>query len=263
MQRQVLSPMIRVTQEDGIAKLAKLIAACERAVVFTGAGISTESGIPDFRSPSGLWTRMKPIQFQDFVRSREIRREAWTRRFEGEDTIARAEPNAGHRAVARLVARGIVSAIVTQNIDGLHQRAGVAEDKIIEVHGTTRYCKCLSCGARYENAEVKRMWAESGGDAPDCTICGGIIKAATISFGQPMPEAEMERAEIEALSCDLMLAIGSSLVVFPAANVPLVAKRNGARFVILNREETELDTYADLVINAEIGPVLSAVAQVN
>ncbi len=255
--------MIRLDQSDGIGRLAELIAEAGRAAVFTGAGISTESGIPDFRSPSGLWSRMKPILFQDFVRSRDIRREAWARRFEGEDTIAGAEPNAGHRAVARLVEQGKVTDVITQNVDGLHQRAGVPEDKLIEVHGTVRYCKCLSCGARYENDEVRRMWADSGGDAPDCMQCGGIIKAATISFGQPMPELEMERASLAAMSCDLMLAIGSSLVVYPAAGIPITAKRNGARFVILNREETELDHMADLVINAEIGPVLSAVAKVN
>ena len=255
--------MIRVDQAEGIDRLADLIHRCERAVVFTGAGISTESGIPDFRSPSGLWTRMKPIPFQDFVRSRDIRREAWKRRFEGEDTISKSEPNAGHRAVARLVEQGIVTDVITQNVDGLHQRAGVPEDKLVEIHGTVRFCKCLSCGARYENDEVRQMWADSGGEAPDCLICGGIIKAATISFGQPMPEAEMERASLAALSCDLMLAIGSSLVVFPAAGIPITAKRNGAHFVILNREETELDHMADMVINAEIGPVLSAVARVN
>jgi NAD-dependent deacetylase len=255
--------MIRISdQSEGVARLRTLLAEASRAVVFTGAGISTESGIPDFRSPSGLWTRMKPIMFQDFVRSREVRREAWARRFEGEDTIAKAEPNAGHRAVARLVERGLVSAVVTQNIDGLHQAGGVPDSKVIEVHGTTRYCKCLSCGSRYENSEVRSMWAESG-DAPDCTTCGGIIKAATISFGQPMPEAEMERATGEALSCDLMLAIGSSLVVYPAAGVPVTAKQNGARLVILNREETDLDHLADVVINAEIGPTLSAAVGVN
>lgn len=255
--------MIRVDQAAGIDRLRALIEGCERAAVFTGAGISTESGIPDFRSPSGLWTRMKPILFQDFVRSREIRREAWKRRFEGEDTIARSEPNAGHRAVARLVEQGIVTDVITQNVDGLHQRAGVPEDRLIEIHGTVRYCKCLSCGARYENDEVRQMWADSGGEAPDCTLCGGIIKAATISFGQPMPELEMERASLAAMTCDLMLAIGSSLVVFPAAGIPITAKKNGAHLVILNREETELDHLADLVINAEIGPVLSAVARVN
>lgn len=255
--------MIRVDQAAGIDRLRELIEGCERAAVFTGAGISTESGIPDFRSPSGLWTRMKPILFQDFVRSRDIRREAWKRRFEGEDTIARSEPNAGHRAVARLVEQGIVTDVITQNVDGLHQRAGVPEDRLIEIHGTVRYCKCLSCSARYENDEVRQMWADSGGEAPDCTLCGGIIKAATISFGQPMPELEMERASLAAMTCDLMLAIGSSLVVFPAAGIPITAKKNGAHLVILNREETELDHLADLVINAEIGPVLSAVARVN
>jgi NAD-dependent deacetylase len=254
--------MMRAGQQDGIAKLRDLLAKSRRAVVFTGAGISTESGIPDFRSPSGLWTRMKPIQFQDFVRSREIRREAWTRRFEGEDTIAKAEPNAGHRAIARLVETGKVTLVVTQNVDGLHQAGGVPDSKVVEVHGTTRYCKCLACGLRYENDVVKQMWADTG-DAPDCTSCGGIIKSATISFGQAMPEAEMERATIEAYECDLMLAIGSSLVVYPAAGVPITAKQNGATLVILNREETELDHLADLVINAEIGPTLSAAVGVN
>ncbi len=255
--------MLIASQTEAVERLAQLIEASERMVVFTGAGVSTESGIPDFRSPSGLWTRMKPIMFQDFVSSREVRREAWKRRFEGEDTIALAEPNAGHRAIASLVATGKAAAIVTQNIDGLHQRAGAPEDRVIELHGTTRYCKCLSCGARYENDDVRRMWKESGGEAPDCLSCGGVIKAATISFGQAMPEAEMERATIEALSCDLILAIGSSLAVFPAAGVPLTAKRNGARFVILNREPTELDHLADIVIQGEIGPILSAVCKVN
>lgn len=255
--------MIRLDQAEGIDRLGALIADCDRAVVFTGAGISTESGIPDFRSPSGFWTRMKPILFQDFVGSRDIRQEAWKRRFEGEETIAKSQPNAGHRAVARLVEQGIVTDVITQNVDGLHQRAGVPEDKLIELHGTVRFCKCLTCGARYENDEVRKMWVDSGGDAPDCLLCGGIIKAATISFGQPMPELEMERASLAALSCDLMLAIGSSLVVFPAAGIPISAKRNGAHLVILNREETDLDHMADLVINAEIGPLLSAVARVN
>lgn len=252
--------MIRFGPDEGIPRLTETVLECQRVVVFTGAGISTDSGIPDFRSPSGLWTRMKPILFQDFVSSRDVRREAWARRFDGEDTIAIAKPNAGHIAIAQLFDRGIVSSVITQNIDGLHQLSGIPEDKVIELHGTTRFCKCLSCGARYENAEVREMWLSSGGDAPDCTICGGIIKAATISFGQPMPEVEMERALTEALSCDLMLAIGSSLVVFPAAGIPLQAKRNGARFVILNREPTELDDHADFVLNAEIGPSLRAVA---
>ncbi len=255
--------MIRAGQADGIRRLGEMISACQRAVVFTGAGISTESGIPDFRSPSGLWTRMKPIQFQDFVASREVRREAWKRRFDGEDTIAKAEPNAGHRAIARLVEHGIVGCVITQNIDGLHQLGGVPESKVIEIHGTTRYCKCLGCGARYENDEVRRMWQAMEGEAPDCTRCGGIIKAATISFGQAMPEIEMTRATEAALTCDLMIAIGSSLVVYPAAGIPIAAKRNGAQFVILNREETEMDQIADLVINAETGPVLSAIAGVN
>ncbi len=254
--------MKRLDQASGIEALRTALASARRAVVFTGAGISTESGIPDFRSPSGLWTRMKPIRFEDFVRSREVRREAWARRFENYDTIMDAQPNAGHRAVARLIERGVVSSVITQNIDGLHQLGGAPEDRVIEIHGTTRYCKCLSCGERYENDDVRRMWIETQ-DAPDCARCGGIIKAATISFGQAMPELEMQRAMEEALACDLMLAIGSSLAVYPAANLPMTARDMGARLVILNREPTELDRLADVLINAEIGPTLSAAAMVN
>jgi NAD-dependent deacetylase len=227
------------------------------AVVFTGAGISTESGIPDFRSPGGIWTRMAPIDFRDFVASAEMRREAWRRRFAMEDSFALARPNAGHEAVAALVARGTASHVITQNIDNLHQLSGVPEDKIVELHGNTRYAKCLDCGARMELAPIRAHF-EAQGDPPDCPFCGGIVKTATISFGQAMPEREMARAEKAALDCDLFLVLGSSLVVYPAAGFPLLAKRNGARLVIVNREPTDQDEAADLVINGEIGPALSA-----
>jgi NAD-dependent deacetylase len=242
--------------------LKRLIERSQRAVVFTGAGISTESGIPDFRSPGGIWSKNRVIYFDEFVRSREARVEAWTRLFAGRPTLRNAEPNAGHRAVARLVDMGKVSEVITQNVDGLHQRAGVPASRVIEVHGNATYAKCLDCGQRHEFDEIEPMF-EATKEPPACVACGGIVKSATISFGQSMPEFEMERAAEAALGCDLLMAIGSSLVVYPAAGLPIAAKRNGAKFVILNRDPTELDHLADLVINAEIGPSLAKVVGVN
>ena len=243
-------------------KLKDLIERAKRAVVFTGAGISTESGIPDFRSPGGIWSKNRVIYFDEFVRSRDARVEAWTRLFDGRPTLKKAEPNAGHRAVARLVETGKVSHVITQNIDGLHQRAGVPAELVIEVHGNATYAKCLSCGQRHEFDDIEPAFKRTG-EPPVCVACSGIVKSATISFGQAMPEEEMERAAEAVLACDLCLAIGSSLVVYPAAGLPIAAKRNGAKFVILNRDPTELDQMADLVINAEIGPTLAKVVGVN
>jgi NAD-dependent deacetylase len=239
------------------AELAAMLRASRRAVVFTGAGISTESGIPDFRSPGGIWTKMAPIDFQNFMASPAMRKEAWRRRFAMDETFETVKPNAGHRAVAELVERGVVSHIITQNIDNLHQESGVPDGKVIEVHGNTRYAKCLECGERVELAPI-RAYFEAHGEPPDCEACGGIVKTATISFGQAMPEAEMARAERAARECDLFIVLGSSLVVYPAAALPLMAKRNSAKLVIVNREATEQDGYADLAIRAEIGPTLSA-----
>ncbi|MEO8895544.1 MAG: Sir2 family NAD-dependent protein deacetylase [Rhizomicrobium sp.] len=246
--------------DSDISDLADLLRDARRAVVFTGAGISTESGIPDFRSPGGIWTKMMPVQFQDYLADPAARRVSWERRFEMEETWNAVRPNAGHLAVAELVRRGIVSAVITQNIDSLHQAAGVPESQVIELHGSTRYAKCLTCGTRVEIADIRAHFGAHG-DAPDCRLCGGIIKTATISFGQAMPEVEMERAQEASLGADLMLVAGSSLVVYPAAAFPLVAKRAGARFVILNRDETEQDPYADLVLHREIGPTLTEAVQ--
>ena len=246
--------------DSNVADLADLLRDARRAVVFTGAGISTESGIPDFRSPGGIWTRMMPVQFQDYLADPEARRISWERRFEMEETWNAVRPNAGHLAVAELVRRGIVSSVITQNIDSLHQAAGVPENRVIELHGSTRYAKCLTCGTRVEIPDIRAHF-DRHGDAPDCRLCGGIIKTATISFGQAMPEREMERAQEASLAADLMLVAGSSLVVYPAAAFPLVAKRAGARFVILNRDETEQDPYADLVLHREIGPTLTEAVQ--
>jgi len=250
------------SHRQAVEELGDLIRDCRRAVVFTGAGISTESGIPDFRSPGGIWTRMAPIEFQDFVASEEMRREAWRRKFAVDETIETAQPNVGHAAIAALVRHGIVSAVITQNIDGLHQASGVPADKIIELHGNGTYATCLECGQRYELADIKRGF-EDEDRLPVCEGCGGIVKSATISFGQAMPELPMTRAHEESLACDLFIAIGSSLVVYPAAGFPLVAKKIGATLVILNREPTPLDDDADLVINAEIGPVLKRVVPMN
>ena len=244
------------------AELARLIADAQRMVVFTGAGISTESGVPDFRSPGGVWSRMKPIQFQEFVNDEARRREAWTRAFTGVARWVGAVPNAGHHAVARLVAHGKVEAIVTQNVDNLHQDSGVPADKVIELHGNASYAKCLDCGERHELAELKESFLKVG-EIPYCRRCGGLVKTATVSFGQPMPAGPMARAEAATLACDLFLVLGSSLVVYPAAGFPLIAKRNGARLAIVNREATDLDGYADLVLHDEIGPAMTGAVPAN
>ncbi len=245
-----------------IERLRDLIEGAARAVAFTGAGISTESGIPDFRSPTGIWSKTTPIYFEEFVASETARRAAWRRKFVVDRDIDGAEPNRGHRAVARLVRTGKVTSVITQNIDNLHQDSGVPPEQVIELHGNGTYARCLTCRTRYELGPIKAAFAADE-KPPSCTFCGGHVKAATISFGQAMPDSEMTRASREALACDLMLAIGSSLVVYPAAGFPVLAKENGARLVILNREPTDLDEIADLVINREIGPTLGEAANVN
>ena len=239
-----------------IQQLRDLLFKARKVVVFTGAGISTESGIPDFRSPGGIWSKYKPIEFHDFLRSEEMRRESWRRKFKTDQVVSAAKPNNGHRAIALLNKNGLVSSVITQNIDGLHQLSGISDEQIIELHGNGTYAACLSCHKRIELKEVRQLF-ELDEQLPACEACGGIIKTATISFGQPMPEAELLRAEKETLACDVFFVIGSSLVVYPAAGLPIMAKRNGARLIILNREPTELDLHADLVLNREIGPTLA------
>ncbi len=241
-----------------VATLRQMIEDARRIVVFTGAGISTESGIPDFRSPGGMWSRMAPIDFRDFVRSEEMRREAWRRRFAQDPVMRAAEPNRGHRAVATLVRQGKAQAVITQNIDGLHQASGVPDRQVIELHGNTTYATCLDCAERYEIDAIRAAF-EKDETPPVCAKCEGLVKTATISFGQAMPEAAMLRADAETRAADLFLVLGSSLVVYPAAGFPLLAKRNGARLAIVNREPTEQDPYADVVIHDGIGPVMSAI----
>jgi NAD-dependent deacetylase len=239
-------------------ELARMLAAAGRVVVFTGAGISTESGVPDFRSPGGVWSRMRPISFQDFVADPAQRREAWRRAFSGAAGWTGASPNAGHAAVARMVAAGKASCVITQNVDNLHQESGVPADKVVELHGNASYAACLDCGERHELADL-RLGFEKAGEIPYCRCCGGLVKSATIAFGQAMPQAAMRRAERATADCDLFLVLGSSLVVYPAAAFPRMAKRMGARLVIVNREPTEQDPAADLVLHDEIGPVMTQV----
>lgn len=239
-----------------IARLQDMIDDARVVVPFTGAGISTECGIPDFRSPGGLWTRAKPIEFGDFLASQEMRDEAWRRRFLMQEQFGTARPGRGHRALASLHRAGKVPGVITQNIDNLHQDAGVPADAVIELHGNTTYATCLDCARRYELDWVRQRYEATGGHAPDCA-CGGYIKTATVSFGQSMPENEMRRAATLAQACDLFIAIGSSLVVWPAAGFPLRAKQSGACVVILNREPTDFDEIADLVIRHDIGDVLA------
>jgi NAD-dependent deacetylase len=236
-----------------------MIARAERVVVFTGAGISTESGIPDFRSPGGVWSRMSPIYFDEFVSSEARRRESWTRAFSGAAGWVGKSPNAGHRAVTELAGIGKVAAVITQNVDNLHRASGLPPEKIIELHGNAGYAACLDCGLRHELADLKAAFLET--DAlPACRECGGIVKTATISFGQPLPREALVRAEAETLACDLFLVLGSSLLVYPAMTLPILAKRNGAQLVIVNREPTDQDELADLVLHDEIGPAMSEVA---
>ena len=244
--------------------LGRLIDEARRVVVFTGAGISTESGIPDYRSPgTGLWNKIKPIQFQAFMASEEKRQESWRRRFSTSDhSWDDAKPNKGHAAVAKLVAEGKATTVITQNVDNLHQESGVPDERIVELHGNTRYAKCLSCETRYELADLKRQF-ETLGRVEPCSRCGGIVKTATISFGQAMPEEAMARAQQATNDCDLFVVVGSSLVVYPAAGFPEYAKRRGAKLAIVNREPTPLDDLADLALHTEIGPTLSYVVGVN
>jgi NAD-dependent deacetylase len=247
--------MIAPDLPTAIARLSNLIENAECVLPFTGAGISTECGIPDFRSPGGLWTRNRPIAFDEFVSSAEARAEAWRRRFAMEETFAAARPGRGHRALASLYKAGKTPAIITQNIDNLHQASGFKAEDVVELHGNTTYARCIGCGHAYDLPWVKARFEETG-DAPDCTICDEPVKTATISFGQAMPEDAMRRATELVQHCDLFLAIGSSLVVWPAAGFPLMAKNSGAKLVIINNEPTEQDDAADLVIRQDIGETL-------
>lgn len=248
--------MIAPNRSAAIECLSEIFAQSRNTVAFTGAGISTECGIPDFRSAGGLWTKNMPIPFDEFVASQAMRDEAWRRKFAMEDQFRAAKPGRGHLALAKLAERGKLSAIITQNIDNLHQESGMAAEKVIELHGNGSYAVCLDCAMRYELDWVRERFTAANGVAPNCSGCGGPVKSATVSFGQAMPEREMQRAEQATLAADVFVSIGSSLVVWPAAGFPMLAKKNGARLVILNREPTDFDEVADLVVHDDIGDML-------
>jgi NAD-dependent deacetylase len=239
--------------KTGQAEFAALLASVKTILPFTGAGISTESGIPDFRSPNGIWATNRIIEYQEFVSSRAGRVEYWRQKVAMWPEMRDAQPNAGHLAFAELERRGTLRAMITQNIDGLHQRAGVRD--VIELHGTTVEAACLTCGDRISMDEALRR-VEEGDPAPECDHCGGLLKPATVSFGQSMPEREMGLAVKACYDCDVFLAVGSSLVVYPAAALPELAKQNGAALIIINRTPTPMDGIADLVIKDEIGKTL-------
>jgi NAD-dependent deacetylase len=242
---------------SSIDALAGRLRNARRIVVFTGAGISTESGIPDFRSPGGLWSQIKPITYQEFVADEAKRREAWTRAFSGIARWTGSKPNAGHRAVAELMRAGKVPAVITQNVDNLHQDGGADPERVIELHGNAGYATCLDCSLRHELEEIKAPFLERG-ELPACRDCGGIVKTAVISFGQAMPKDAWARAEDETLAADLYLVLGSSLTVFPAAGLPRMAWEAGAPLVIVNRDPTPLDRLATLALREEIGPLMTA-----
>ena len=243
--------------ESKLHELKQLIHRANNVVFFTGAGISTESGIPDFRGPNGIWKQMQPIDFSDFVADEEIRRESWRRKFSGK-VMEQAEPNDGHTAINRLYELGKVSFVITQNVDGLHQASGLPDERVIELHGNAKYATCLDCHKRYELSEIEAIFSQNE-TVPYCSECSGMIKTATISFGQAMPHEPMYLAEQATLAADLFIACGSSLTVYPAASFPRVAKQQGANLVIINNEPTGLDPVCDLVLHQPIGETLSAV----
>jgi NAD-dependent deacetylase len=243
---------------DDVAQLAQWLQSARSAVAFTGAGISTESGIPDFRSPQGIWSKVSPVYFEDFLRSPTARQEYWRQKSIAHVDFADARPNAGHRVVADWESAGRLVGVITQNIDGLHQEAG--SRRVLELHGTARAIGCLSCGKRSPADPWVRQFVETQ-IVPDCPECGGLLKHATISFGQALDEAVLQEALHLSGTCDLFLAMGSSLVVHPAAGLPALAKNNGARLIIINRDPTELDGIADLVIREGIGATLKQAAE--
>jgi NAD-dependent deacetylase len=248
--------------DDLIERAAEIVATAGRLVVFTGAGVSTESGIPDFRSPGGLWARYDPDDFsyQNFLRSAEARRRYWTVGRELYATVRAAEPNPAHRAITTLDALGLLDCVITQNIDNLHQRAGTAPEKVIELHGNATRARCLGCGRAYARDEIQAR-LEAGEAVPDCHACGGIVKPHTILFGEPMPARETQAAEARARAAGCFVVVGSSLAVYPAAYMPRYAKEAGARLVIVNLTATPLDHAADVVVPGKAGEVMEKLVE--
>ena len=236
--------------------IAHWLDASTETVAFTGAGISTESGIPDFRSPGGVWSKSRPVYFDEFVGSADARFEYWKQKAESHSDFRDAQPNVTHNELTRWESTGMLRAVITQNIDGLHQQAG--SQNVLELHGTAREISCLDCGWRDKvDSWVERFLTDNR--VPDCPECGGMLKHATISFGQSLPADVLQSAREQAIASELFFAMGSSLVVEPAASLPVLAKHNGARLVIMNRDPTPLDTIADLIVNDPLGETMSSI----
>jgi NAD-dependent deacetylase len=255
--------MVTVELQEKINRLSYLIRTSRYLVAFSGAGISTESGIPDFRGPQGIWTKMRPIELQEFLRDPAARREYWRRKIESYPQMRDAEPNAGHKALARLSEVGYLKTMITQNIDGLHRRAGIPEEQVVELHGSNDHIACLKCRRRFEWDEILHFFTDHPApstDCPRCEECGGWLKPATISFGQAMPEEETRRAFAEAGRADLLITVGTSLQVYPAAGIPGETVRRGGKVVIINNQPTGLDHEAEVVLRGQAGAILSVVA---
>jgi NAD-dependent deacetylase len=248
--------------ENQTEQVAQWILSSKRVVVFSGAGLSTESGIPDFRSPGGVWDRYNPedFYFQNFIASEASREKYWKMATEMYEPMKKAQPNLAHLAIAELEKLGKLDCVITQNIDGLHAKAGNSEEKILELHGTAMHATCLDCGKRYDRDEIQERLRREF-KVPYCDDCKGPLKPATISFGQSMPERETQEAYHRSSSSDLFIVIGSSLVVQPAASMPLVAKRNGATLVIINRDPTPYDDMADIAIHTQAGPTMANILE--
>ncbi len=243
-----------------IEELAELIVRANKIVVFTGAGISTESGIPDFRGPGGIWSKYDPEDFtyQKFLHDREARRKHWQMLAENKLITGVAEPHAAHYAIAELQKLGKLDCVITQNVDGLHQKAGNSPDRVLQLHGNLSQAKCLDCGQCYPMTEVQK-WLEEGIEVPECPECQGLLKPDAVFFGEAMPMEETMEAERRSRSCDLCIVVGSTLVVYPAAFMPMYALQSGAKLAIINRGPTELDRAAHVRIDGRAGEVLSQV----
>lgn len=245
---------------DPLEKLAEMVRRSGRIVALTGAGISTESGIPDYRGPNGLWATQKPPELGDYESNEAARVGFWQERRRRYPQMLAREPNAGHLALAHLERAGKLLGIVTQNIDGLHQKAGNDAERVIELHGTTHDVRCMSCGRRYTGSDIQAR-LEAGEADPRCPVCGGVLRSGTILFGEPLPADAIEKALILSQASDLMLVIGTSLVVNPAARLPAIAQRTGSAVAIINREPTPFDDQAELVVRGDAGPVLTTLTE--
>lgn len=259
--KAAMTPDVFIEPHEAAHALEQALRSASRAIILTGAGLSTESGIPDFRSPGGLWSRMEPITFDAFCASEDARREDWRRRFEMAALFAAAAPNAAHRAIAHLAAHGPVDLVVTQNIDGLHARAGTPPEKLMEIHGTAGHAHCLDCRTRHELDEVEQL-IRTTDRSPRCRECGGLVKAAIVSFGEPMPQDDFIAAQAAVTECDLLIAAGTSLVVYPVAALPLLAHEAGARIVIASSAPTQQDGLANLVVRSPLATTFAPLEQI-